>query len=594
MTDPLVGCEHGRKKLLPILILAFIVWPNWIFAQENLGPSAIFREVAWESGLHFEHFNGASGDFFLPEITGSGVALFDYDGDGDLDAYFVQGAILDKGKKLSEMLFPPKPGWNPGNRLFRNELVPTGKLGFTDVTEQAGVGDRGYGMGAAVGDYDGDADLDLYVTNLGPNVLYRNNGNGTFTDVTGTSPLKDPRWSSSAAFLDYDRDGDLDLFVANYLGFTVEGNLVCHTAGIRDYCAPSVYRPLPDRLFRNEGNGNFADVTEGAGMGAIPGAGMGVVCADFNSDGWIDLYVANDGTTNHLWINGRDGTFQEEALMAGTAYNVDGKVESSMGVTAADFDGDGDEDLLVTNLMEETHTLYSNNGSANFFDVTSQSQLTGVPNYTGWGTEWFDYDNDEDLDLFIANGAVNLTAISHEGEFPYDQTNQLFRNQGNWKYQEITLEAGPALKLSEVSRGAAFGDIDNDGDIDILVANNSGPARLLLNEIGSRRHWLQLHLEGAKGNRYGIGARVAVLREGQSSLWSRVRVDGSYLSSHDHRVHFGLGENLKVDAVQVYWPSGKREVWRQIGVDRLITLREGSGTPVERGEAVSANSTGGG
>ncbi len=542
----------------------------------------IFREVAADVGLKFHHFTGATGEYFMTEIMGAGVALFDYDNDGDLDVYLVQGTVLDPSKKPGETKFPPPPGWKPGNRLFRNELIPTGKLQFTDVTEQAGVGHIGYGMGVAVGDYDNDGYLDLYVTNFGSNVLYHNNGNGTFTDVTRQAGVDDVRWSTSAAFVDYDRDGLLDLYVANYLDFTIKGNKRCYApTGEPDYCTPAAYRPVPNRLFRNLGNGKFADVTEAAGIASAVGPGLGVVAADFNGDGWPDIYVANDGAANHLWLNQGNGTFKEVALVSGTAYSADGLAQAGMGVTAGDFDGDEDEDILVTNLTKEGCVLYRNDGKGYFYDATIEFGLhqPTFP-YTGFGVEWFDYDNDGRLDLFIANGAVTLMESLRGSPYPFHQINQLFHNEGEGKrFRETTKIAGPALELSEVSRGAAFGDIDNDGDIDIVVTNNNGPVRLLRNEVGSQRHWLEVRLEAAKGNRFAIGARVAVLRQGQKPLWRRVHTDSSYLSANDVRVHFGLGEKPEVQSVVVRWPDGSREAWDKVQPDRLLTLRQGTGRP---------------
>ena len=547
--------------------------------QDHVIPTPLFSEVASRVGLDFKHFNGASGEYYLPEIVGPGAALWDYDGDGDLDVYLVQSAMLEPGRKPAQAWFAPEPGWKPGHRLFRNELIPQSSLGFTDVTTQAGVGSVSYGMGVAVGDYDNDGDLDLYLTNYGPNLLYRNNGDATFTHLKGAG-ADDSRWTTSAAFLDYDRDGDLDLFVTNYGNFTVEGNNPCHNKmGIRDYCGPSAYRPVPDRLFRNEGNSKFVDVTEEAGLGAAFGTGLGAVCADFDADGWTDIYVANDETPNQLWMNQGNGTFAETGLLSGTAFNADGNAEGSMGVTAADFNNDGAEDLFMTHLVEETHTLYLNDGSAGFSDQTSRFGLTGAMTYTGFGTEWFDYDNDGNLDLFVANGAVRMTRLAEPTEYPYHQINQLFHNDGHGNYRETTARAGAALQLSEVSRGAAFGDIDNDGDVDILVTNNNGPVRLLLNEVGSRRHWLQVQLQGVTSNRYGMGARVVLIRDGKKSLWRRAHTDGSYLSANDHRVHFGLGLDAQVKAVVVHWPGGSSEIWEEIQADQLLTLREGSGRP---------------
>ena len=549
-----------------------------------ISPSKpLFREVATETGLNFHHFTGATGELFLPEIMGSGAALLDYDGDGDLDVYLLQSMMLNEKKKISDALFPPPPGWKPGNRLFRNDFIPTGKLRFTDVTERAGVGHVGYGMGAATGDYDNDGDPDLYVTNFGSNILYRNNGNGTFTDVTREAGVDDPRWSTSTTFLDYDRDGDLDLFVTNYVDFTPQGNKRCYdSTGELIYCTPAAYRPVPSRLFRNEGNGKFVDVTQASGIGAAFGPGLGVICADVNNDGWVDIYVANDGAANLLWINKGNGTFEEVGLMSGVAYSADGVPRAGMGVTAGDFDNDGDEDLLVTNLTKEGSTLYQNNGRGDFHDATTEFNLA-QPTFlsTGFGVEWFDYDNDGKLDLFMANGAVTTLPSLRGTPYPYHQRNQLFHNEGEGKpFRETTAVAGPALELSGVSRGAAFGDIDNDGDIDIVVTNNNGPARLLLNEGVSRFHWLEVRLEGVKDNRSGIGARVGVMRKGQKPLWRRAHTDGSYLSANDSRVHFGLGPEPNLEAIVVHWPSGHKEIWTTVRANTSITLRQNSGKPL--------------
>ncbi|MGH9855798.1 MAG: FG-GAP repeat domain-containing protein, partial [Blastocatellia bacterium] len=482
--DPLSSRCHG---LVPwSLTLAATVATNvnlhgtspWHPVRPTDAP--LFREAAAETGLNFHHFTGSTGEFYLPEIMGAGAALLDYDNDGDLDVYLLQGVMLDEKKKPTEAKFPPPKDWKPGNRLFRNELIPSGKLRFTDVTEKAGVGFIGYGMGAATGDYDNDGDVDLYVTNFGSNVLYRNNGNGTFTDVTREAGVDDPRWSSSAAFVDYDRDGDLDLFVCNYIDFTIKGNKRCYApTGEPDYCSPASYRPAPDRLFRNEGAGKFTDVTQSSGIGAAVGPGLGVTCADFNGDGLIDIYVANDGAANLLWINKGDGKFEENGLMAGAAYSADGVARAGMGVTAGDFDNDGDEDLLVTNLTKEGSTLYRNQssqgGKGQFDDATIEFNLA-QPSFlsTGFGVAWFDYDNDGWLDLCAANGGVTLLPTLRGQPYPFHQRNQLFHNEGGRSFREMTNSAGPALQLSEVSRAAVFGDIDNDGDVDVLVTNNNG------------------------------------------------------------------------------------------------------------------------
>ena len=540
-------------------------------------PKPVFREIANQVGLSFHHFTGATGEYFMPEIMGSGGAFFDYDNDGDLDVYLIQGTLLQDGKKL---LFPPSPGWKPGNRLFRNMLSETGKLQFVDVTEAAGVGHVGYGMGAATGDYDNDGFQDLYVTNFGHNVLYHNNGNGTFTDVTTEAGVDDPRWSSSAAFLDYDGDGYLDLFVANYLDFTVKGNKRCYApTGEPDYCTPVAYKAVPSRLFRNLGNGKFVDVTESSGIGSSYGPALGVVCADFNGDGRTDIYVANDTAANLLWLNQGHGTFREAALQAGLAYNEDGVPRAGMGVTAADADNDGSLMILVTNLSREGATLFHSHDKDVFDDMTVQRGLAGPTfAFTGFGTRWFDYDNDGLLDLFIANGAVTIVESMRGSPYPYAQKNLLFHNEGKGRrFQATNHVAGPAAQLFEVGRGAVFGDVDNDGAVDILVTNNNGPVRLLRNEIGSQQHWLQVRLEGVKSNRFGIGARVGVLREGEEPLWRRVHTDASYLSASDVKAHFGLGANPHLKSVLVYWPDGSKESWDNIQPDKIVALRQGSG-----------------
>jgi enediyne biosynthesis protein E4 len=573
----------GRRDFLGLFSWELAGHASWPWNTARSAPSTVplFREVAEEVGFKFHHFTGATGEFFMPEIMGAGVALFDYDNDGDLDVYLVQGTTFDPTQDPRRTKFPPPPGWKLGNRLFRNLLSETGKLQFEDVTEKAGVGHIGYGMGVAVGDYDNDGFQDLYVTNFGRNVLYHNNGDGTFTDVTAQAGVDDPRWSAGAAWVDFDCDGRLDLFVANYLDFNVKGNKRCYAStGERDYCTPKMYQPVPARLLRNSGDGTFEDVTEAAGIGAAVGPGLGVVCADFNGDGWPDIYVANDGAAAHLWINQRNGTFKERSLLSGTAYNAEGAPQAGMGVAAGDFDNDGDEDILKTNLSNEGCNLYVNDGRGNFYDASAELGLL-LPTfpYTGFGTEWIDYDNDGRLDLFIANGAVNRIESLRGSAYPFDQPNQLFHNEGaGKKFREMTGEAGPAFALSEVSRGAAFGDINNDGAIDIVVTNNNGPARLLLNQSHSlnRNHWLLVRLEAANGNRFGIGAKVKVRQRGRELL-RRVHTDSSYLSGNDVRVHFGLGEDALIENLIVYWPNGEAEAWHKIQADRIVTLRQGTG-----------------
>jgi enediyne biosynthesis protein E4 len=545
-------------------------------AAASSQPRALFVDAAQSAGLSFTHVNGASGRYYIVEEMGAGVALFDYDNDGDLDVFLVQGTPLSDTGAAGL-----KP--RPTSRLFRNDLTRdangTPHLHFTDVTERAGVGLRGYGMGVAVGDYDNDGDLDLFVTTFGPDTLYRNNGDGTFTDVTATAGVSDDLWSTSATFFDYDRDGDLDLFVANYLDFTLASTKACtDPLGAPDYCGPRVYEPVPDRLYRNDGNGRFTNVTETAGLTKAYGAGLGVVAGDYNGDSWLDLYVANDARSNQLWINRHDGTFADEGMLSGAAVNAAGNAEGSMGIASGDYDNDGDEDLFITNIVGETFAFYRNDGRGVFEDVRVASGVgAATGGMTGFGTGWFDYDNDGWLDLFVANGAVNTIASQRGQSRPLRMRNQLFHNVGG-HFEETSGAAGPPFATLEVGRGAAFGDIDNDGDIDIVVTTNGGPVQLLLNQSASQNHWVQLKLVGRAGNRRAHGALVGLERRGMPTQWRRVHSDGSYLSASDDRVHFGIGASTKVDAVSVQWPDGNKERWTGVAVDAQTELREGTGT----------------
>jgi hypothetical protein len=526
----------------------------------------LFVDAAQSTGLTFTHVTGESGQYYMAEQMGAGAALFDYDADGDLDVFFVQGGSFDKTGSAGS-----------GSRLFRNDLAiaTNGKrtLKFTDVTAAAGVGFRGYGMGAAVGDYDGDERLDLFVSGFETAALYHNNGNGTFSDVTARAGIRERLWSTSAAFVDYDRDGRLDLFVARYLDFTVAGNKVCHDAvGARDYCSPRAYKPVPAALYRNTGNGQFANVSDAAGIAKAYGAGLGVATGDYNGDGWPDIYVANDATPNQLWINTGKGTFRDEGMLSGSAVNAAGNPEGSMGIASGDFDADGDEDLFVTNIVGETFALYVNDGKGVFEDLRTRAGLAGpTAPYTGFGTDWFDYDNDGRLDLFITNGAVNIVEAQRGKPRPFRMMNQLFHNAGNGRFTEATASAGPAFARTDVGRGAAFGDIDNDGDVDIVVTNNGGPANLLLNQSGAN-HWIEIALRQPAGNRFAFGAWVGIERTGQPTLWRRVRTDGSYLSASDARVHVGLGTSPAIAAVVIQWPDGTRERRTGISSDRQITI----------------------
>ena len=546
--------------------------------REPRAPSQlIFKEVAEQVGLKFQHYNGMTGQFYLPEITGSGAALFDFDNDGDLDVYLVQGGLIPY-TKAADTLFPWRGTEPPRGRLLRNDLT-IGKdgrheLSFTDVTQRSGINATGYGMGAAVGDINNDGLPDLYLTNLGSNQMYLNKGEGKFVDFTKTSRTDDPRWSTSASFFDYDRDGWLDLMIVNYAEFTIVNSPTCYAATTaKDYCTPRVFRAPGNRLFHNLRHGEFEEATAKAGIDKEFGHGLGVVTSDFNDDGWPDIYVANDGDPNQLWINQKNRTFVNDALLAGAAINRNGQAEAGMGVDAGDFDGNGTEDIFITHLMDETNTLYVNLGDGLFEDRTREAGL-GMPGrrFTGFGTLFFDYDNDGWLDLFVANGAVQLLPdlVRAKHPFPLGQPNQLFRNTGKGSFVEVLDQWGEEFR--EVSRGAAFGDLDNDGDTDFLVVNNNGPARLFLNQIGNRNHWVGLRLVG-KGGRDLLGAYVEIVTATNKVLRRRVRTDGSYLAANDPRVLVGLGSASSVKLVRVRWPDGSSEEFKDVLVDKYTTLK---------------------
>jgi enediyne biosynthesis protein E4 len=548
---------------------------------------AWFIDATASTGLNFIHFNGMTGEFYYPEVIAPGVALFDYDNDGDLDVFLVQGSrfrVQGAGSGFRVQGSEEDQGSRFRGRLYRNDLEvrPDGGhvVRFTDVTEASGIKTSGYGMGVAVGDYNNDGCPDLYVTTLGRNQLFRNDCRGGFADVSRQSGVDDIGWSVSAAFLDFDRDGWLDLYVGHYLNWDVGTNTPCFgMSGKRAYCAPRVYRAQPSKLYHNNRDGTFTDVTRAAGMATQFGPALGVTTADFNGDGWIDLYVANDGDANQLWINQHNGTFKNTALLAGVALNPRGKAKAGMGVDAGDVDDDGDEDLVVANLTGEGLDLYINDGSGVFENQSARSGLGALSlPYTGFGTAWFDADNDGALDLLIVNGAVQIidSQALKDDPFPLRQRKQLFHNLGGVRFEDATARAGPAFETLEVGRGAAFGDIDNDGDTDVLIGNNNGAPTLLLNQIGNRNHWLGLRLLGKDAPRDMLGARVAISRTGRPALWRRARADGSYASANDPRVLVGLGAAAVVERVRVVWPDGITEEWKDVAIDRYTTLVEGT------------------
>ena len=587
LTSALVACDRGQAPL----------------EEEAAPPAATTLEVAREifseqsaaTGLQFTHFNGMSGKLYYSEHMGGGVALFDYDNDGDLDVYATQGHMLGDGNSLDDATFPPQESPPFLDRLFRNDLSHDEEgrpvLRFTDVTEASGLRVDGYGMGVAVGDIDNDGWPDLYVTEWNSaNRLLRNRGDGTFEDVTERAGVGEVRWSIAAVFFDYDRDGWLDLYVGNYLDFGFAVHRECtNDIGLADYCGPVSFKSVTDTLYRNRGDGTFEDMTARAGVNQKAAPVLGAVSGDFDGNGWPDLYLANDEEPNNLLLNqGPDAegrvTFKDEALLAGAAMNHQGIAEAGMGVQAADFDNDGDEDLFVSHLDQETNTLYINEGGGVFSDRTVETGL-GAPSLdsTGFGTIFLDYDNDGWLDLFVANGAVqglrDLMLVNDP--HPMHQKNLLFHNQGDGRFQDVSARAGAALELSEVSRGTAVGDLDNDGDADLVVHNNAGPLRLLINNVGQDQQWLGLRLVGGTAPRDQLGAWVEMITP--RHLGRRVRSDSSYASAHDPRVLFGLGDATGTAAVEVTWPNGQRERFADLPLGQYSTLHQGRGSATGSG-----------
>ena len=528
-----------------------------------------FEDVTIAAGLDFTHRNGAQGEFRIQEIIGAGVGLIDYDNDGDLDVVTVQGGNADGPAARAAGAQP-----EPMARLFRNDLRVdadgTRRLRFMDVTARAGFGAHGDGMGVAAGDYDGDGFVDLYLTALGPNALYRNRGDGTFEDVTVRAGADDPRWSASAAFADLDADDDLDLFVANYLD--ASSNRPCfEPAGARDYCPPTRYRPVPARLFRNRGDGRFEDASEAAGILRAFGNGLGVTIADYDLDGRPDIYVANDATPNQLWRNLGQMRFADIGPLSGAAFNAVGRPESSMGIASGDPDADGDDDLVVTNIAGEASVLYVNDGRSGFEDRRADAGLVQpTAAMTGFGVAWLDADNDGTLDLLAANGAVTLIPELRGQAVPYRQRNQLFRGvlrrdpvlasgtrSARFRLEELRDDAaGPAFAGLGVGRGLAVGDLDNDGFADAVITSNGGSARVLHNTASTGHAWAGLDLRQRGSNRLAIGATVVVDAGPAAGRLYRVRSDGSYLSASDTRVLIGLGDYRGSVAARITWPDG--------------------------------------
>ena len=528
-----------------------------------------FVEVAAEVGLDFVHSNGMGGELYYSEMMGGGVALFDYDGDGDLDIYLVDGH--------------PLAGDAEGviGRLYRNGLVEGGRLAFTDVTVASGLEIPGYGMGVVAFDYDRDGRLDLYVTQTGPNRLLHNLGDGTFEEVGEAAGVALDTWSVPAVALDVDRDGWLDLFVGDYVDYSLATNKRCTDAlGQANYCGPLAYLPLADHLLRNRGDGTFEDISQRSGIAAAKGRSLGAMAGDFDGDGLMDIYVANDGTANFLWTQRADGRFEDRALLTGTGVNGQGIPEASMGVASADIDGDGDRDLLLGHLTRETNTLFVNQGDGTFVDRSARSGLGPASlASTTFGVSWLDFDNDGWLDLLITNGAVKIIKEQALAGAPHPlkQRNQLFRNRGDGTFEEIARGDDPLWSLAEVSRGSAVGDLDNDGDSDVVIHNNDGPARLLLNTLGRGYPWIGIEAQADGQSPPGTEVRL----QGGDGRWHHrwISLGTGYGSSDDPRVLFGLGTAPEAQQLVVRWPDGMTEVWPAPQQGRYSRILRGTGRP---------------
>jgi hypothetical protein len=545
-----------------VLLLPWIAAPG---AQSGV----TFENVAKSIGIAVTHSNGASPEKFLVETMGSGAAFLDYDNDGWLDLFVVDGGSVAAPVKAS-------------HRLFHNE----GNGSFKDVTAASGIVHRDYGMGACAGDVDGDGRTDLYITNYGPNALYRNAGNGVFSDITRTARVGLDGWSTSCAFLDIDRDGDLDLFITNYLDAPKSKNPFCGDPQrrIRVYCHPLNYTGLPSVLYRNDGKGVFADISAEAGIAKFVGNGLGVAVGDYDDDGWPDVFVANDAVPNFLFHNDGNGRFVEVALAAGVAVGRDGKARAGMGTEFADYNNDGRLDLVVTNHEFETHSLFRNDGTGSFSDASVEAGIASptLP-FVGFGVAFFDADKDGNADLAIVNGhVIDNTAVFRPGS-THAQRRLLFHSTpstplraGGRRFAEIGQQAGPDFATPTVGRTLLAGDIDNDGDVDLVVTNNGGLLEVLRNNGGRERHALTVRVAGTRSNRSGIGSRVTIAVQGRTQM-REVKSGSSYLGQNDLRVHFGLGDATRVERLDVRWPSGEVETLRDVAADQIVTVTEGKG-----------------
>jgi hypothetical protein len=541
-------------------LAAFLLTASCLFAQ--LKCPIQLREVTPQTGIVFVHTDGSSGARYIVETVASGLALFDYNCDGKIDIYFLNGRPL-----------PGSTAPEARNALYRNE----GNWKFRDVTEQAGVSGGGYGLGVCVGDYDNDGDPDLYVNNFGPNVLYRNNGDGTFTDVTRQAGLElKEHVGAGACFLDMDKDGDLDLFVANYVVFTFSKHRVSYMNGLPAYVGPLHYPPAVNVLYRNNGDGTFTDVSVASGIAAHPGSGMGMICADYDNDGDTDIVVGNDLRANFVFQNDGTGKFKEVGTLLGLAYDTFGNAHGTMGVECADWNNDGWLDFFMTAYQRQLPPLYQSRGGAFFEDVTRQTGAgTGTYANVTWGTGLVDLDNDSHRDIFIACGHLIDNVEQFDDTTRYRARNLVLRNNGEGKFVNVSNVCGDGLLPQLSSRGAAFDDLDNDGDLDVVILNSRAAPTVLRNDSSPTHHWIQIQLRGATSNRDGIGARVMVKAGGLTQI-DEVHSGRSYQSDFGKRLHFGLGQHSKIDEIRVNWIGGGTDVFRDVPLDRLITVVEGS------------------
>jgi enediyne biosynthesis protein E4 len=530
-----------------------------------------FVDVTADLGINFVHQASPTTQKYLVETMGAGVALFDCDGDGRLDIFFVNGARIDD--PMPKGALPIKDGPKYWNRLYHQK--PDGT--FEDVTEKSGLAGEGYGMGVAVGDYDNDGREDLYVTGFPSNHLYHNKGNCTFEDVTESAHVAGSGWSASAAFVDIDNDGLLDLVVTRYLIWSFDNNPYCgeHVAGHRGYCSPDIFSGISPILFHNDGGGHFSDVSEKAGLAKLEGKGLGIAIADTDHDGLIDIAIANDAVREFLLHNQGGGVLKDVAVDSGTAVNEDGRVYSGMGVDFADYDNDGNSDIVVTNLSDQKYALYHNSGNGSFTYETGPSGL-GIATrpYAGWGVKFLDYDNDGWKDLFIAQGHVMDTIQLTFPHLRYLQPPLLLHNEAGRKFVDVSAQSGAVFKQKWAARGLAVGDLSNRGALDVVISTNNGPAYVLRNQGGTRNHWLTLQLEGRKSNRDGIGAEVKIVSASGAAQYATVSTSGSYLSACDRRVHFGLGADSAVKSIEIRWPSGILQRLENVKANQILTVAE--------------------